>query len=1454
MHHTNTHIPARAKNVIVRWVIACLVMTMAPRPITLVSTANAASAFRPTVFVNTEAFLAIDDDDTTADVVLRFGDTLAKTLTFNRVTDRFEFNDDVYTSGSLTASGTIVTESGAYIDGSTLVVQANSDRVGIGTAAPLASLHVVGAETRLDTGTTNGTTSLSFVDNNDEKAHFLLNQATGTFDIQSDGRIDISSSDYVNVSGVNYTNIQGSTTFTGNNVGIGTTGPKTRLDVVGAISGSFVYATKSFSGAGLSDCDSGTSKLLWDATTGRFSCGTVSSGISLADGDARYVKKSGDTMTGALAVQNGNTHTPTGTALLNVRGVASGATLYANAALRSSGSLVWEGIGSGAKLFVNNFLSVGSRASGSLLTIGRVGSGTRLATMTNATLFSTDQMALGQLEGGAYFGRVGLKENQWGLSTYGTAWMTKGNVQDWRSVAMSSDGKIQTSINSGHVFSSKDYGMTWIEVSLSYANWKDIAMSSDGKIQTLVANSDLIYVSYDYGETWSTVETSRAWESISMSSDGKIQTAAVLNGFLYVSYDYGKTWAEKGPSDYWRGSAMTSDGKIQAVGGNRVYMSYDYGQTWQVSPSNYDPYDVAMSSDGRIIAAATWGSSLSISYDYGHTWTSKASSKSWRGIAMSSDGRVMIAGPLSDQLHISTDYGNTWTPTNASGPWWGVAMSSDAKVITALENAGGNIHISFSDSYQYGSVAIGTGSVKGNAKLMVQGILSGVTLYATRSFSGAGLSDCDTAGTSKLLWDATTGRFSCGTDQGTAYTAGQGLTLTSTSFRVNSTLTGAMLRFLTVSGSTVFAKDTLASSGTILLKNTATSADMLVISTVSNANGYFDSGTNNNAGLVLRENSGNKWTLLSQGTNDNFVIAGDGGMGTDDFLTIGQSGNVGVGPGGTMTPKAKLAVTGTISGTTVYALNSFSGAGLTSCSNATTSKLLWDETTGRFSCGTDQTGGSSGGGLSLSDADARYVRKSGGTMTGALTVQNGNAHSDTTAPLITVHGTLSGKGLAIYGGGFFRGGNGDVNGDGTQAPADLLAISNYLNGNGTSNLLTAAEYARADVNGDGSVTWADYYMISNYSLMDAAENADAKHMADSAWTIDLDGDFGIGTSTPETKLDVAGTISGSSLSISGLGEFYGNVGVGNSAMHSTFTASGSFATRARIMTATGSINGHDNIIFASGSSMISVTLPSAVNIAGRQYTIKKTSSPTATDSRPVIVKTTSSQTIDRLSQWRLTIKNQEVTVVSDGSNWQVFNGTSSYGINGGYMAIGTTMNQWYGASADATALTTAVLTTTATIRVLPFVANRVMTINGMAVSVQTTAASAQVRLGLYNDNGRGYPDTLVVDAGTVATTTTGVRTICPSGCTTTGDSTLPVTIQPGLYWIAINNNSIAHTLRGYAVANLNPQSGFPSNYTTLRNVGWQIANTFTNLPSTFPSGATATTAVPLPAVTMRMQE
>ncbi len=118
-----------------------------------------------------------------------------------------------------------------------------------------------------------------------------------------------------------------------------------------------------------------------------------------------------------------------------------------------------------------------------------------------------------------------------------------------------------------------------------------------------------------------------------------------------------------------------------------------------------------------------------------------------------------------------------------------------------------------------------------------------------------------------------------------------------------------------------------------------------------------------------------------------------------------------------------LDVVGTISGTTIrswggiantfsgsiitdasFSGSTFYGSGLGDCSNGTTSKLLYNPATGRFSCGTDQTGGGSGGNWSNTGSlngffDTKYVNVSGDTMTGAL--------------FIDLQGTSVGTGLVL---------------------------------------------------------------------------------------------------------------------------------------------------------------------------------------------------------------------------------------------------------------------------------------------------------------------------------------------------------------------------------------------------------------------------------------------------------
>jgi hypothetical protein len=80
------------------------------------------------------------------------------------------------------------------------------------------------------------------------------------------------------------------------------------------------------------------------------------------------------------------------------------------------------------------------------------------------------------------------------------------------------------------------------------------------------------------------------------------------------------------------------------------------------------------------------------------------------------------------------------------------------------------------------------------------------------------------------------------------------------------------------------------------------------------------------------------------------------------------------------------------------------------------------------------------------------------------------------------------------------------------------------------------------------------------------------------------------------------------------------------------------------------LTGTDSIIAAEATlAGFTVTLPTAVGIAGRRYTIKKIDS----SANGVTIGTTSSQTIDGDTTKTLTAQHQSLTVVSDGARWLI---------------------------------------------------------------------------------------------------------------------------------------------------------------------------------------------------------
>jgi hypothetical protein len=152
-------------------------------------------------------------------------------------------------------------------------------------------------------------------------------------------------------------------------LGIAKTNPKTALEVVGTVSGSALTVSS------LSSCAS-----LQTSSAGALSCGgnTVNTGALITTFDRRYVNVGGDTMTGALRI--------------NWRGTSSGGTLLNVAGTMSGRSLYISGTGSTPMLMTHvasGNVGIGTSTPGAKLQINTVGGGSDPSLRLYATAFGT---------------------------------------------------------------------------------------------------------------------------------------------------------------------------------------------------------------------------------------------------------------------------------------------------------------------------------------------------------------------------------------------------------------------------------------------------------------------------------------------------------------------------------------------------------------------------------------------------------------------------------------------------------------------------------------------------------------------------------------------------------------------------------------------------------------------------------------------------------------------------------------------------------------------------------------------------------------------------------------------------------------------------------------------------------------------------------------------------------
>ncbi|MFL5745347.1 MAG: hypothetical protein ACJ751_11810, partial [Niastella sp.] len=204
------------------------------------------------------------------------------------------------------------------------------------------------------------------------------------------------------------------------------------------------------------------------------------------------------------------------------------------------------------------------------------------------------------------------------------------------------------------------------------------------------------------------------------------------------------------------------------------------------------------------------------------------------------------------------------------------------------------------------------------------------------------------------------------------------------------------------------------------------------------------------------------------------------------------------------------------------------------------------------------------------------------------------------------------------------------------------------------------------------------------------------------------------------------------------------VGIGTTTPNSMLDVHGSMSTSFRTFSTSTIITGTDHTVVFTGTAATTATLPTAVGVTGRVYWIKNASATLPTPT--LTVATTSSQTIDGATTWLLDEANEVMKVISNGTNWLVL--SQNVAIPGS----GTTGGPWLQGGNSVSAVKTLGTTTSFD---LPFITNNTekMRLNTSGyLGLNTTSPAG--RLHMVNETLEAGNDYIFDDYG--AGTTQGI--------------------------------------------------------------------------------------------------
>jgi hypothetical protein len=294
-------------------------------------------------------------------------------------------------------------------------------------------------------------------------------------------------------------------------------------------------------------------------------------------------------------------------------------------------------------------------------------------------------------------------------------------------------------------------------------------------------------------------------------------------------------------------------------------------------------------------------------------------------------------------------------------------------------------------------------------------------------------------------------------------------------------------------------------------------------------------------------------------------------------------------------------------------------------------------------------------------------------------------------------------------------------------------------------------------------------------------------------------------------------------------------------------------TKDAVKTANYTLTFADDTIRADASGgAFTLTLPTAVGVAGTVFTIVRVDVAASTNS--LTIDANGSETIDGLLTYLLWT-GESVVIKSDGANWKTI-ARPVYVPTASAFNRGATANRRYiaGLATNMTLLTSTTGPAVNTLFAIPIYIATTTKFDTIEYELTTAGASSVVKLGIYADNGNCYPGKLLFDSGNLTGTT-------PTGAKSATITAAVQVFQPGLYWLAYENSATVPQVRCLPGAgSMFPVLGFASPFTAgLPGICYTVTHTVasgTPLPDPYTAGAGIRTAVsavtlPIPAVALR---